>query len=186
MINNTTQNRKNIFYTAMLILTLIITIIGTVYAFTMLMDTQKEGRSTIYTGTLSIDYITGSKIECSLVPIYTPASVHDENAYTNTFVLRNTGSLNATVNIFLEISLNEFSSGALKFALYDSNEKIINTGNISDSQILMLSEDILLNAGEENEYTLQIWLDETNKYQNKEMKKKFLASINFDSVQEKD
>ena len=103
-MNYTNENRKKIFYTAMLILTLIITIIGTVYAFVLLMDSQKEGNSAIYTGTLEIDYITGNKIECKLMPIYTPNSINDPDAYINKFSIKSKGNLNALVNIYIKIN----------------------------------------------------------------------------------
>jgi len=55
-MNNTSENKKNIFYITMLIITLLIVIIGVVYALTILVSSRDEGSSAIYTGTLVIDY----------------------------------------------------------------------------------------------------------------------------------
>lgn len=185
-MKNTIENRKNIFYTTMLLLTLIITIIGTVYAFVMLMDSQEEDSSTIYTGTLQIDYETGRKIECRLMPIYTPASMDDPDAYLNTFNITSTGTLNSVVNISMVISNNEFSDDSLRYALYNTNKELLQTGKINGTDTIILGENILIKTQETATYTLQIWLEENNEEQNEEMSKTFLATIEVDGTQEKE
>ena len=123
MNSNTTETKKNIFYTAMLILTLIITVIGTVYALGTFIKSQEEGSSAVYTGTLSIDYQTGREIYCSLMPIYTPDSISTFGAYTNTFSVTSNGTLNSVVTISLEINKNELLK--LKELVKNENKTLI-------------------------------------------------------------
>ena len=183
-MNNTTENKKNIFYSAMLVLTLIITIIGVVYALGILVKSQKEGSSIIYTGTLSIDYITGREVNCSLMPIYTPASVDAEGAYTNTFSITSTGTLNSVVDIELEINHNEFPDGYIKYALYNSNNELLKVGNINGTNKVSLAQNVLIETTETATYTLQIWLEELNEDQTEYMKKTLTGKINVDAIQE--
>ena len=185
-MNNTTKDRKNIFYTAMLIMTLLITIIGVVYAFTLLMDSQEEGSTSIYTGTLTINYITGRKIECKLMPIYTPIDKNDPDAYINNFSIKNSGTLNAVMTIYLKINENEFADDSIKYNLYNSNDEVISTGRIVGTGDIVLANNILLNVDEVADYTLQIWLEENNENQNEEMRKTLLGTIEVDSIQEKE
>lgn len=183
-MNDTPDNKKNIFYTAMLILTLIITIIGTVYALRILMKSQEEGSSAVYTGTLAVDYITGREIYCSLMPIYTPADVDTFGAYTNTFSIASTGTLNSVVDISLEINQNDFPEGYIKYALYNEDKEMISHGDINGTLITPLKENVLIKTGETATYTLQIWLEELNEDQTEYMRKNIAGKINVNAIQE--
>jgi len=183
-MNNATENKKNIFYTAMLILTLIITVIGTVYALSILVKSQEEGSSAVYTGTLSIDYITGREVNCSLMPIYTPSSVDHERAYTNTFSITSTGTLNSVVEIELAINNNEFPDGYIKYALYNSNNEMLKTGDINGTNTISLAKNVLIKTDEIATYTLQIWLEEINEDQTEYMRKNVNGKINVNAIQE--
>lgn len=185
-MNNTTENRKNIFYTAMLILTLIITVIGTVYALSILVKSQEEGSSIVYTGTLAIDYETGREVNCNLMPIYTPASVDQEGAYTNTFNISSTGTLNSVVDVELEINNNEFPDGYIKYAVYNVNNELLKTGDINGTNSIILAKNVLIKTGETATYTLQIWLEEINEDQTEYMRKNVNGQINVDAIQEKE
>jgi len=183
-MNNPTENKKNIFYTAMLILTLIITVIGTVYALGILMKSQEEGSSAIYTGTLSIDYQTGRVVDCNLMPIYTPTTVDDEGTYLNTFSITSTGSLNSVVDIELDINQNEFPEGYIKYALYNVNKELLTYGDIDGTDTIVLAEKVLIETGQTATYILQIWLEELNEDQSKYMRKNLTGTINVDAIQE--
>jgi hypothetical protein len=168
----------------MLILTLIVTIIGTVYALSMLMKSQVEGSSAVYTGTLSINYTDGRVVNCSLMPIYTPPSVDYDGAYTNTFSITSTGTLNSVVEIKLDINLNEFPDGYIKYALYNSNKELLKTGNINGENTVSLAQNVVIPTEATATYTLQIWLEETNEDQTAYMNKSLMGTINVDAVQE--
>lgn len=183
-MNNTTESKKNIFYTAMLVLTLIITIIGTVYALSILMKSQEEGSSAVYTGTLSIDYITGREVNCSLMPIYTPPNVDYPGAYTNTFSISSTGTLNSVVEIDLDINYNEFPNGYIKYALYNADKEVLTYGDINGTNTINLAKNVLIKTGETATYTLQIWLEEINEDQTEYMRKNVTGKINVDAIQE--
>jgi len=183
-MNNTTENKKNIFYTAMLILTLIITIIGTVYALAILMRSQEEGSSAVYTGTLSIEYTTGRVVNCNLMPIYTPATVDDEKAYTNTFSITSTGTLNSVVNISLDINYNEFPDGYIRYALYNAQKELLQIGNLNGTEKNILAQNVLIPTNETATYTLQIWLEEINEDQTEYMQKNIVGTLNVDAIQE--
>lgn len=183
-MNETPENKKNIFYTAMLVLTLIITLIGTVYALGILMKSQEEGSSAIYTGTLAIDYITGREVNCSLMPMYTPADVDAFGAYTNTFSITSSGTLNSIVKIDLEINRNEFPNEYIRYALYNENKEIISHGNINGTSTITLAKNVLIKTTETATYTLQIWLEETGEDQTAYMKKHVTGKINVDAIQE--
>lgn len=186
MNSNTTETKKNIFYTAMLILTLIITVIGTVYALGTFIKSQEEGSSAVYTGTLSIDYQTGREIYCSLMPIYTPDSISTFGAYTNTFSVTSNGTLNSVVTINLEINKNEFPDNYIGYALYNKDETRIDGGYLNGETTTTLVEDVVIKSGETATYTLQIWLEEIGENQTDYMKKYITGKINVDAIQEKE
>jgi hypothetical protein len=185
-MNSTTETKKNIFYTAMLVLTLIITIIGTVYALGILVKSQEEGTQAVYTGTLSIDYEKGREVYCSLMPIYTPEDVDTFGAYTNTFSITSDGILNSVVTIDLEINKNEFPNGYIKYALYNEQKEMLSHGNLNGTNTVNLAKNVIIKTGETATYTLQIWLEELNEDQTEYMKKYIIGKINVNAVQEKE
>ena len=184
-MNNTSENKKNIFYITMLIITLLIVIIGVVYALTILVSSRDEGSSAIYTGTLVIDYEAGNKVECKLVPIYTPSSLNDPNAYTNTFSISSTGTLNSLVDIKLKVNENEFTRDWVKYALYHEDGELIQRGSIIGLNDVNLATGETINSGEKETYVLQIWLEENSENQNSEMRKNLSATIEVNATQSK-
>lgn len=183
-MNSTNENKKNIFYTAMLILTLIITVVGTVYALGILVQSAEEGSSIVYSGTLSIDYVTGREVYCSLMPMYTPTDVDAFGAYTNTFSLTSTGTLNSIVTVELEINQNEFPEGYIKYALYNEDKEMLLYGDLNGTTTTTLLQNVLIETGVTATYTLQIWLEELNEDQTEYMKKNITGKINVDAIQE--
>ena len=55
--------KKNLFYTIVLILTLIVMIVGATLAYYKLVASQKEDSTVLYTGTLQIQYLDGVYIK---------------------------------------------------------------------------------------------------------------------------
>ena len=64
---NNTADKKDIFYIIVLILTFITVIVGATFALYAFIFSQKEGTSAVYTGTLSIEYLSGNIINCNLL-----------------------------------------------------------------------------------------------------------------------
>ena len=60
---NNTADKKDIFYIIVLILTFITVIVGATFALYAFIFSQKEGTSAVYTGTLSIEYLSGNIIK---------------------------------------------------------------------------------------------------------------------------
>ena len=117
------------------------------------------------------------------MPIYTPTSVDHERAYTNTFSVTSTGTLNSVVEIELDINRNEFPDGYIKYALYNVNNEMLKTGNINGTDTVLLAKNVLIKSGETATYTLQIWLEEINDDQTEYMKKNVNGKINVNAIQ---
>jgi len=112
--------------------------------------------------------------------------VDDPDAYLNTFNVTSSGTLNTIVTISMVIANNEFADDSIRYALYNTNEEMIQTGKINGTDTIILAENLLIKTGETATYTLQIWLEENNEEQNSEMSKTFLATIEVDGTQEKE
>ena len=183
-MNHTTENKKNIFYITLLILTLIITLIGTVYALGILARSQDEGSSAVYTGTLTVEYLTGRYIHCTLMPMYAPESLDTKGTYITSFKVKSTGTLNAVVDIELEINHNEFPAGYIKYALYNSEKILLKSGGLNGENKTTLLSNVLVRTQETATYTIQIWLEETGEIQNDYMQKTLTGKLNVYATQE--
>ena len=98
---NSTANKKDIFYIIVLILTFITVIVGATFALYALIFSQEEGTSAVYTGNLSIEYLSGEIINCNLLyPTEKPEFETEENVYRNKFRVTNTGSLDSLIKTY--------------------------------------------------------------------------------------
>ena len=184
---NSTEDKKNFFYMTVLILTLISVIVGAAFAIYTFLHSQKEGSSTVYTGTLSIEYLEGNIIYLhDIYPTSKPNIETTENVYRNTFKVTNTGTLSGKLSLYLDISKNTFSEGALKYRLFNSEGEEITTGDVPKDTSSEIASNILLPKESEAEYTIIIWLGETGINQNEEMRKVLTGSIraNADQIRE--
>ena len=179
--------KKNIFYYTLLIMTLIIAIIGATYATYIFLHKQKEGTSAVYTGTLTINYISGDIIKCqNLIPIETPNFNTKDRVYRNNFQVKNTGTLNSLVTIYLDINTNEFSDNNLFYSLYNKNGEIINESKLKGTGTIEVINNMLLKTEEMTEYTLLIWLKENGENQNEDMRKKLTGKIRVEANQNRE
>lgn len=178
------ESKKRIFYTIVLLLTLITMIIGATLAYFSLVASQKEEGTVIYTGKLEIDYIDGVYIKNpTLLPIKNPGYNTYENVYRNTFSVASSGTLEQVIQVDLEVTTNEFSNNMLKFAIYNENGQNLKNGNVPQSGLVNLISDTYLAPVGTAKYTLMIWLDNTNYNQNSEMGKTITGRINIHSKQ---
>lgn len=157
------ENKKRIFYTIVLILTFIAMIISATIAYFNLIDSQKEDATVLYSGTLQIDYIDGTYIKD---PILYPVKNVDyntyENVYRNSFAIKSSGTLDQTIWISLEVTKNEFTENALKYAVFNSKGVKMDDGYVPKTGNIDLASNIYLASGNSAKYTIIIWLDDMN------------------------
>ena len=178
------ESKKSIFYMIVLILTLIIMIIGATLAYFSLIASQKEEGTVLYTGKLEINYIDGVYIKNpELIPIKNPGYNTYENVYRNNFAISSSGTLNQTISVELEVSNNEFRTGAIKFAIYNDKGQQLSTGNVPKEGKVTMISDMYLESTGTAKYTLLIWLDNTNYNQNFEMGNTITGKLNIYSKQ---
>ncbi len=184
---NSHTSRKDFFYVVILILTFITVIVGAAFALYSLIFSQKEGTSAVYTGTLSIEYLSGNIIDCNyLYPIDHPRVTDEKNVYKNHFRVRNTGSLDSLLQIQVDIHQNEFSNNTLMYSLYNSSEEELSAGFIEGKVSSIIANNIYLKNNSEEEFILVIWLKESGANQNSEMRKNLIGTIQVDASQKID
>lgn len=177
-------NKKDFFYIVVLILTFITVIVGATFALYALIFKQEEGTSAVYTGTLSIEYLSGKIIDCHLLyPTEKPSVDTEDNVYKNNFRVTNTGSLDSVIDIQIEIDENEFSDKTLMFALYNENNEELSQGYVEGNRLVSLAQNIVLEHNTTAEFTVIIWIYESGELQNEEMKKSLTGLIRVDAIQ---
>ena len=183
MMENSTEKKK-IFYMIVLILTFITMLIGATIAYFSLIASQKEEGTILYTGTLQISYIDGVYIKNpELMPIKNVTYNTTKDVYRNNFSVASSGTLDQTIEIELEVSQNEFTKNAIKYAIYNSRGETMGTGNVPNSGTVKLANNLYLASNNKANYTLIVWLDNTNYNQNYEMGKTITGKINITAKQ---
>ena len=180
------SGKKEFFYIVVLILTFITVVIGATYALYYWIFSQEEGSSAVYTGTLSIEYLSGDIISSHyLKPTYEPTFDTVDNIYRNNFRVTNTGSLDSLIDIVVKVNKNEFSDDILMYSLYKEGEEI-NNGYIYGNNDFKLATGLTLESNEESDFVLIIWLSESGEVQNSEMRKSFTGQIKIDASHKRD
>lgn len=175
---NITEDKKNFFYVVILILTLITVIVGAAFAIYTFLHSQEEGSSNVYTGTLALEYKSGTRIFLkSIYPSHDPKIDTEDNVYKNIFTIKNTGTLDGILRVIVDIRKNEFTNNALKYKLFSNDGNEIIKGDIPKEGNFEVASNILLPGNTESEFTLIIWLEETGENQNTEMRKTLLGAI---------
>lgn len=192
MINSLNDKQKqikkvNMYYIIILIISLVIMAIGLTIAYYTAVASQKEDGTKIYTGTLVISFTDGINIKNPLlIPRSNPSSINDTDyLYTNTFKIESTGTLDQTLNVYLNITKNEFSEGTLKYKVYNVNGKQMKEGNIAKTGDTNILENTYLSAQDTGEFTLMIWLQETGIGQNEEQAKSLIGTMRAEAIQVK-
>ena len=179
--------RKDFFYIVVLILTFITVVVGMTFAIYAWIFRHEEGSSAVYTGTLSVEYLSGNIINFKLLwPINKPSFETTEKVYRNDFKITNTGNLTGIMDLHIEVELNDFSKDNLKYVLYTSSGDEVSSGYINNEEDIIVASNIVLEGGQKEDYILIIWLQESNENQNTEMRKDFMGSIYVDAIQQKD
>lgn len=183
---NNSKSKNDIFYMILLILTMITMIVGITFTYYGLIASEKKDSTQIKTGTLSINYIDGNSIDTyTLLPIEEPTLDTKYSVHKKKFTISSDGTLDQTLDMYIKVTKNEFSNNALKFALYDSNNKKLSSGdipNVEGAKILMTSGRFLKSNTSE-EFTVLIWLEENGQDQNAEKGKKFIGGFDITANQ---
>ncbi|MEE3343736.1 MAG: hypothetical protein VZS44_06580 [Bacilli bacterium] len=180
----TTKKKKDFFYIVILLLTLVVVIVGTTIAAFYFLRQHEEGASNVYTGTLQISYLSGEIIDFNLLyPIYNPGYNTTENVYRNNFRVKNTGTLDSVISVFVDINKNEFSDEALMYKLFNSDQEELIKGTFSGTGEVEIASNVILESEKEVDYTLVVWLKETGDNQNEEMRKNLTGRIRVEANQ---
>lgn len=180
------EEKKKIFYTIVLILTLITMIIGATLAYFSLVASQKKEGTVLYTGKLEINYIDGVHIKNPILrPIKNPSYNTTEGVYKNTFSIASSGTLDQTITLELELTKNEFSPNMMRYAIFNEKGQTLATDILPKEGKVTLASNMFLESTGTATYTLMIWLDNTGDNQNSELGKTITGKINIHSKQVK-
>lgn len=178
------EEKKKIFYTIVLILTLITMIVGATLAYFSLVGSQKEEGTVLYTGKLEINYIDGVYIKNpELIPMRTPNYNTYKGVYRNRFSVASSGTLEQTIDVELQMSKNEFIEDTVKYIIFNDKGEKMNSGTVPKEGKVTLASNMYLEPTGTAHYTLMIWLNNTNFNQNEEMGKIITGRINVHSKQ---
>jgi len=172
--------KVNAYYLIILLLALIIMAVGITFAYFTLAGKEEDDSTQIWTGTLAINYADGKEIKAyDLFPIDEPNLGDTMFVYTKNFSVTSNGTLDQTINLYIDITKNEFVSNHLRYALYDSNGNKITTGGIPSSGKILMTSDIFLKSGETKDFTVLLWLMETRDNQDNEQECSFSGEFDI-------
>ena len=180
------KNKNDIFYLIVLVLTLITMAVGITFTFLSLETKDKEDSTKIKTGTLSISYVDGDAISgIGLIPRDEPTFNTDFAVYKKRFSIRSNGTLDQSLDIYLNVTKNDFKDGNLKYSLYNSENRKISTGSIPSSGNVLIAKDDYLKNNFTNNYTILIWLQNTDDNQEYEEDSIFVGGFDITANQVK-
>lgn len=179
------DSKKKIFYTIVLILTLIAMIISTTIAYFSLVSSQKDEGTKLYTGRLDINYIDGVHIKNpQLWPMdHKPTYDTYNDVYRNNFSITSKGTLDQTITIDMIISKNTFAANDIKYCLFSDKGKEMSCGDVPNEGKVNLAENLYLAHDGKSTYTLILWLDNKNYNQNFEFNQSISGKISVTSKQ---
>lgn len=178
------KSKNDIFYLILFVLTIITMIVGITFTYFSLIASEKEDSTKVQTGSISINYIDGEKIDTyALIPINEPTLNTKYSVYKKRFAVSSNGSLDQTLDIYINVTDNKFKNNALGFSLYNSDNRKIATGRIPSSGRVNLISNEYLKNNTTNNYTVLIWLQEDNTDQNYEMGNTFVGGFDIDAQQ---
>ncbi len=186
MENKDKIKKTDIFYVAVLIISLLIMVAGATMAYFSATVTQKDEATQIYSGTLVIDFVDGRTIQNPhLVPRMAPTSVDDiEGVSVHTFGVESKGTLDQYINATFDVITNEFSNNNLKFAVYNNSTKqLVKTGSITSGKVPIIDK-TFLKSKDTAYYTLLIWLEESGSNQDSEQGKHFSGRLTVNATDE--
>lgn len=176
-------NKKEKIILVVYLFTILILGVGITYSFFLLADRAKKDSTKVYAGKLDVNYIEGSLVVADvLYPIPEPNFNVEKDVYKNRFIVSSEGTLEQNVSINFQVSRNEFSDNAIKYALYDSNGTKLSTGYINKGMVTLI-DNLYFKEIESRDYILIIWLQETPENQSSEQGNKLAGRIVIQSKQ---
>ena len=119
------KSKNDIFYLILFVLTIITMIVGITFTYFSLIASEDEDSTKVQTGSISINYIDGEKIDTyALIPINEPTLNTKYSVYKKRFAVSSNGSLDQTLDIYINVTDNKFKNDALGFSLYNSDNRI--------------------------------------------------------------
>lgn len=184
---NEGKSKKDIFYFVVLLLTMITMVVGITFTYFNLIASEKEDSTKIQAGSLSINYIDGRTIDTyALLPIDEPTLNTKYSVYKKEFYISSDGTLDQTLDMYINIMKNDFTDNALKYALYNSMNRRIEVGYIpSEGRVLMNNSEIYLKNNTTEKFTVLIWLQENGQNQDHEQGKTFVGGFDITATQVK-
>ena len=182
------NTKKNIFSIITLVLTLLVFIVATTFAYFSVVASREKDSTKIYTGTVLINYHQGDIIKgVNIVPATNfkdtePTIEVEQNVYKNNFSVSNSGTLPVVLTINIDIINNEFSNNILKYILFDSTGRKISKGSITKNGIQQILNNYYLKQNSTNNYTLMIWLEDNGENQNIEQGKSFSGKLVINAI----
>lgn len=181
---NNSKSKNDIFYLIVLVLTLIAMVVGITFTYFSLVKSEEKDSTKVQTGLLSINYIDGRHVDTyALLPIEEPTLETKRSVYRKDFSVSSDGTLDQTLDIYLTVTKNEFSNNALKFAIYDSSNTKLATGNIPSEGKALMKSGIFLKSQQTANFTVLIWLQDNNKNQDHEEGKIFVGGFDITATQ---
>ena len=178
------KSKKDIFYLILLVLTMITMLVGITFTYFSLIATEKKDSTKIKTGTLAINYIDGRAIDTyALLPIEEPNLNSKYSVYKKRFSIASTGTLNQVMDMYINVTKNEFANNALGFALYDEVGNKVSVGTIPSSGRVLMASNIYLNSSDTKSFTALIWLRENNQNQDYEQGNTFVGGFDITAKQ---
>lgn len=157
--------------------------VGITYSFFLLADKAKKDSTKVYAGRLDVSYKKGSQVIANtLYPIQEPNFNVEKDVYKNRFTVSSEGTLEQNVSINFQVSKNEFSNNAIKYALYDSNGLKLSTGYINQGMVTLI-DNLYFKEIESRDFVLIIWLQETPEDQSMEQGNKLAGRVVIQSKQ---
>lgn len=176
----TSKSKNDIFYLILLVLTLITLLVGVTFTYYSLLAKEKDDSTYIKTGTLAINYIDGGSISpTGLLPTTEPSIDTTNSIYKKKFSVRSSGTLDQNLDIYIEVKENTFTTGSLKYALYNSANQKLSSGSLPNNGSILLSSGIYLKNNATEDFTVLIWLEENNQNQDNEKGKSFVGGFNI-------
>lgn len=189
MNRNNEQNKKlkkRLSLIIIILLFIAIMSLGATIAYLQMVAQEEEDSTKIYTGSLALKFSQGEIIQEQLFyPIENPTLENNDYTYINSFSVEQTGTVDSTLKIGLELIENQFTENAIKYAIYNSEKQLMIKGSIPKEGNVIIIENILFQPGDIAEYTLMLWLEETYTNQSEDQNKTLTANIIAEAEQVK-
>ena len=177
-------SKKDFFYVVVLVLTFITFVVGLTFAIYAWIFSHPEGSSAVYTGTLSIEYLSGNIIDFDLLyPAEKPSIDTTRNVYRNNFKITNSGSLDGVMKVDIDVDVNQFSDKTLKYIVYNLSGDELSEGYIDGTNDIRILDNFFIAGNSTEEFILIVWLNENYHDQNTEMTRSFTGAIKVDASQ---